>query len=616
MPSTTRRVIFASLVFATIALLVSIMIVAISKGGFSLAELVLLICFLITLPWTAIGFWNAVIGFCLMQFSRNPATHVFPAAASVDGHEEITASTAIAMCIRNEDVAQVYRNLNAMMARLVASEVGSKFHVYVLSDSFKPDVIADEERQFAKLKRDWSDRIDVTYRRRDDNSGYKAGNIRDFCLQWGKQHDFMLTLDADSVMSASAILRLVRIMQENGKLGILQSLVVGLPSDSPFTRVFQFGMRMGMKSYTLGSAWWQADCGPYWGHNALIRLEPFIAECHLPKLSGTGPLSGWILSHDQVEAVYMRRAGYECRVLAEEGGSYEENPPHILEFIRRDLRWCHGNMQYFKLLAEPGLKLTSRIQLVLAILMFIGSPAWMVFVAVATAALAIPDLVPVEMQVEGPGYFLFATIMFMIFAPKIASVGDVLLRADLRARFGGGSAVLLSAISEFIFSMMLAPIMAVANTIFLFKLFVLRKPKAWTEQSRRAHSLPVLTTALHLWPQMVFGFAGFAVIFSGGKLDWVAVAMCVPVFVGPLFAIPFGFSSSHTGLGALIARLGIWQLPEENAPPVIIRALHLPAVSQHFHAADAHDRFTPLSTQELLELGADLEPVPTSSASS
>ena len=84
----------------------------------------------------------------------------------------------------------------------------------------------------------------------------------------------------------TSILRMVRIMQVDPKLGILQSLVVGMPSTSAFARIFQFGMRLGMRSYTLGSAWWQGDCGPYWGHNAVIRLAPFIAHCHIPPLPG------------------------------------------------------------------------------------------------------------------------------------------------------------------------------------------------------------------------------------------------------------------------------------------------------------------------------------------
>ena len=58
------------------------------------------------------------------------------------------------------------------------------------------------------------------------------------------------------------------------------------------------------------------------------------------------------LNDDQIEAVLMRRASYDVRVLVEEGGSWEENPPHLAEFIRRDLRWCQGNMQYWHLLGR------------------------------------------------------------------------------------------------------------------------------------------------------------------------------------------------------------------------------------------------------------------------
>ena len=606
MTPTLRRQIFGSLVVITIIGLLSMMAYSLSLGGIVAAEWVLLICFAITLPWTAIGFWNAVIGFILLRTKKNAAAHVYPASAEITGDEKINSSTAIAMCIRNEDATQVNRNLNAMIARLVASGEGDKFHVYVLSDSYFPEVISDEEEIFAKLKREWAGQVEVTYRRREENPGFKAGNIRDFCERWGSNHDYMLTLDADSVMSASSILRMVRIMQKNDKLGILQSLVVGLPSDSAFTRVFQFGMRMGMKSYTIGSAWWQADCGPYWGHNALIRLKPFIDHCHLPKMEGKGPLSGWILSHDQVEAVYMRRAGYECRVLAEEMGSYEENPPHILEFIRRDLRWCHGNMQYFKLLNEPGLLPTSRIQLILAILMFIGSPAWMLFIIVGTSAFVYPE-VGVKMQAVGPGYTLFAMIMAMIFAPKIASIADVLMRKDLRKSFGGGFAVVTGSLLEIVFSMMLAPIMAVANTIFLFQLFVMRKAKGWTTQSRTAESLPFSVTAKHLWPQVLFGVIGIAGVLSVGNLNIPTLLICLPVFIGPILAVPFGITSSHVFFGKLTAKFGFWQLPEEEKPTVIIRALNLPAISiraEHDKNSELH---SPLTTQQLLDIDAELD---------
>ena len=105
-----------------------------------------------------------------------------------------------------------------------------------------------------------------------------------------------------------------------------------MPSTSAFARIFQFGMRHGMRAYTMGQAWWVGDCGPFWGHNALVRIAPFHEHCDLPILPGKPPLGGHVLSHDQVEATLMRRAGYEVRVLPEERGSWEENPPTMLEF--------------------------------------------------------------------------------------------------------------------------------------------------------------------------------------------------------------------------------------------------------------------------------------------
>ena len=179
-------------------------------------------------------------------------------------------------------------------------------------------------------------------------------------------------------------------MQRAPRLGILQSLVIGMPTTSAFARLFQFGMRLGLRSWTIGSAWWQADCGPYWGHNAILRVAPFKAHCAIPPLAGKGILSGHILSHDQIEAALMRRAGYDVRVLPEEDLGWEENPPTLIEFLRRDQRWLQGTLQYVFFIGLPGLKPVSRIQLLFAMLMFTGSPAWIGLWLLGTAMLATP----------------------------------------------------------------------------------------------------------------------------------------------------------------------------------------------------------------------------------
>jgi membrane glycosyltransferase len=446
---TQRRIFFATLVAASAAALFYLMYLTLSVGGVTGIDIVILASFVLILPWLSIGFWNAIIGFLISVFARSPLAVVNPAAAGVAEDLPINTTTALLLCIRNEMPARLVRNLEAMMRGLAQSGEGQKFHVYVLSDTTDQQIGEQENVAFEQLAVTWQEQIALTYRRREKNTGYKAGNIKDFCDRWGAQHDFALVLDADSFMSAPAMLRLVRIMQASPQMGILQSLVVGLPSTSAFTRVFQFGMRLGMRSYTMGSAWWQGDCGPYWGHNAVIRLAPFMQSCEMPVLKGRGGQEKHILSHDQLEAVLMRRAGYEVRVYPFEDGSWEENPPTLNDFLGRDLRWCAGNMQYTRLLNLPGIKPTSRMQLILAVMMFAGSPAWIVMLTAFSVLIGTTYNINRVIDL-GPGTVLFVSLLLVIFLPKISSATEVLLRASTRRSFGGvlrfSSALLIDSI--------------------------------------------------------------------------------------------------------------------------------------------------------------------------
>ena len=309
--------------------------------------------------------------------------------------------------------------------------------------------------------------------------------MRDFCETHGRDYELMLPLDADSLMSGEAIVRLVRIMQAHPQLGILQSLVVGAPSTSAFARIFQFGMRHGMRAYTMGSAWWIGDCGPFWGHNALVRIAPFAEHCHLPVLPGGPPLGGHVLSHDQVEATLMRRAGYEVRVLPEERGSWEENPPTVFEFSTRDLRWCQGNMQYFKLLDLPGLLPMSRFQLAWAILMFLGVPAMTLMIALAPAQ---GD----RGRARLPGRRGDRALSHLPPHVSLAEArGPRRHPADARdgvARYGGTGRFLAGAAIEIVFSFLLGAVTTFRITLFMIGL-VFGRSVVWNGQSRDAHGV-------------------------------------------------------------------------------------------------------------------------------
>jgi membrane glycosyltransferase len=568
-----RRTLFVVLFAATMAGTLALAALALSPGGIDFLDIALLVLFAITLPWMVAGFWNAVIGFLIMRFSADPMATILPATARIRGNEPVTASTAILLCIRNELPERMIRNLEPMLAGLAAPGCGERFSLYVLSDTSDAGIAATEEACFVALTARWRDRIAITYRRRAVNTAYKAGNIREFCERWGSKHDFAVTLDVDSFMTADAILRLVRLMQADPKLGILQGLIVGLPSTSAFARVFQFGMRLGMRSYTIGSAWWQGDCGPYWGHNAVLRLEPFIAHCALPVLSSDGADDRHILSHDQIEAVLMRAAGYDVRVLPQEDLGWEENPPTLLEFIRRDLRWCQGNMQYWRFLSLPGLKPVSRYQLVLAMLMFISSPAWIGLLILGTLAVALSDT-PAGFIRPDAGMAWLVCVLVMWFSPKIATAVDILLRPGPRRDFGGVGLFILNYLIETVYSIVLCPIVWFGHTIFLTGLLFGREI-GWIGQTRDDHAVP-FTLALHnLWPHTLLGFAALAVLALTHPM---AIPYALFLAAGPALAVPFAMITAWPLVGNFAVRTGIGRLPEETATPAVLRDLALPAI--------------------------------------
>ena len=572
---TARRFFFFVLVVSTVFYLSAKFVSVIGVNGFNFLDLILTFLFIICLPWTVVGFWNGIIGFCIMQMSSDAVSAVTPfllpspilsehphsqgeREATIHSFDIITTSTALLFCIRNEDVDAVFDNINAMVTGLAATEFAQHFHVYILSDTTDMLIAEAEEKRIRELELQFADKIKITYRLRETNAGFKAGNIRDFCDRWGVNHDFFIPLDADSFMSTRAILILVRMMQAHSRVGILQHLTVGLPSHSAFTRIFQFGMRLGMRSYTVGSAWWQADCGPYWGHNAIIRTMPFIEHCTLPQIVGTGALSGDILSHDQIEAVMMRRAGYECRIYPVEDGSFEENPPSILEFLRRDLRWCQGNMQYLKLLGLKRLKPTSRYQLLFAIGMFIGAPATLIFWIIIALRLLISGTETLFFDPAEAKNLVFM-YMFMGFVPKIATLAHVMLNKELSAKFGGRLKVGIGAILETIFSFLLVPVAAASEAIFLFRL-VFGKVIGWGAHKRGVHQLS-FEDALHkLLPHTLIGIA-FAVAF--GSLGTTAFWWTLPMNLGLILCIPFAMITTNFKFGQVLKYTGLCATPEE-----------------------------------------------------
>lgn len=563
---TRRRAVVLALNAVTWSALLASAGAVLGAGGWTAVDIILFLCFAVGSPWTVLGFWNALIGLWTLHGRRDALAQVAPYAAAGDLTTPLHVRTAVLMTVRNEEPARAILRLKTVKASLDATGEGAAFSYFILSDTNDPAIAAAEEAAVAAWKAEAGSDTRISYRRRFLNIGFKAGNLRDFCETWGSQFDLMLPLDADSLMSGGTITRMARMMQAHPRIGILQSLVVGLPSESAFARIFQFGMRHGMRAYTMGQAWWVGDCGPFWGHNALVRIEPFM-ECELPILPGSPPLGGHVLSHDQVEATLMRRAGYEVRVLPQEGGSWEENPPTMLDFAQRDVRWCQGNMQYLRLLDLPGLYPMSRFQLIWAVLMFLGVPAWTLMIALLPVAVWEAQSVSGYPAALATG--LYVGFLGMYLAPKIAGLIDAVLSKGAVASYGGPLRFALGAAIEVVFAFLQGAVSTVRTTIFMVGL-LFGKSVVWGGQSRDVHGIGWRTALLALWPQLLFGAAvcGTLSALSPTVLIW-----SLPLTAGYLLAVPFCVLTADPALGRRMRRLGLCGIPEDFAPPAEITAV-------------------------------------------
>jgi membrane glycosyltransferase len=545
-----RRAVFATLVAAIALLLLWLAWRAVAPGGVNAAEALILLCVLVITPWAALSAANSLVGLAILLLARDPPAFVLPALArACPGPPR--ALTALAVCIRNEEMAAVLPPLGALLDDLAAKGAGDRFLLWLLSDTQDPATAAAEEtaiRAFAE------GRGNVRYRRRAANTGFKAGNVMDFLDHHAGEAAFFVTLDADSVMSADAVLRLVAIMEAEPRLAIVQQLIVGRPAAAAFPRLFQFGMRAGMRSWATGQAWWQGDAGPYWGHNAILRCAPFRDHARLEPL----PDGSAILSHDMVESVRLQAAGWAVRCLPAEDGSLESNPPAMPEFMRRDERWGAGNMQYWHLLRLPDFTAMGRLQLLQAILLFLGAPAYVLILLLAAFNAASGGGAATPM---GALALAVSAQWLCYFAPKLSGYAQVLLRPEVAAPYGGRAAFARGAAAEILFMQAFEPLSALNKAMFLATLPFGRRT-GWLPQNRRERGIAWGDAARLLWPHTAMG-AALTLAFAATSLPALLVAL--PFTAGMILAVPLCVWTADPRVSDWLRARGVAATPEEVA---------------------------------------------------
>ena len=569
-----RRITLAVLILAQTLAASWAMIAVLPYHGTQPLEILILALFAILFAWVSAGFWTALTGFALLLARRDRHAISAPAAGAPK-----RARTAVVMPICNEDVARVFAGLRATYESLRTTGEDASFDFFILSDSGDPALLLAEVRAWLELCRAVDGFGRIFYRRRRQHIKKKSGNIADFCRRWGADYRYMVVLDADSVMSGHCLKALVGLMEANPKAGIIQTAPRSAGRETLHARIQQFASRVYGPLFVAGMHFWQLGEAHYWGHNAIIRVAPFMRHCALGRLP-RGRRTIEIMSHDFVEAALMRRAGWGVWIAYDLPGSYEEMPPNLLDELQRDRRWCLGNLINARLFFAEGLHAAHRAVFATGIMAYLSAPLWFVFLLLSTLLLALHTLVPPQYFVHPYQLFpiwpewhrswattLTAATALVLALPKLLAVLVLWLQGT--RDFGGALRLALGVLLEFIYSMLLAPIRMLRHTRFVFSA-LFGRPTAWKSPPRadaetgwgeavRRHGLHTL-----------LGIAWAAIVYA---LNPAYLWWLLPVVGAMVLSIPLSVWSSRVAPGRRLRRAGLFLIPEESRPPPELQRL-------------------------------------------
>lgn len=504
-----------------------------AMDGLSGFEAMLIGLIAITFFWICLSVTTVTVGIASLWRAR-----VAPADGTAAAME-----VALLVPIYNEVPEDVFGNASAMLDALDARSHRHRFSLFILSDTRDHLIAHREERAFCALQAKHPG-ARVFYRRRPDNTDRKVGNLADWVEHWGGGTQAMLVLDADSLMSGEAILALTDALSRDPSAGLIQSFPQLFGAETLFARVQQFASTIYGAALSQGLATWADREGNYWGHNAIIRTRAFASCAGLPKVNSMGSQGALILSHDFVEAGLLRRAGWAVRFLPRLRGSYEEVPATLIDYIKRDRRWCQGNLQHLRLLGTRGFHSVTRFHLFHGAMSYLLSPAWFVLLTVWALIGKGEDTNVIRYfsganpQVSWPemgqinNLFILFFMYGMLLAPKFLGAG-ALHQTGLKLRdLGGAMQFTLSFFSEILISILYAPILMVQQTTSVLRTCIGRR-ESWAPQERRGGQYGLGTLVKFHWLETCTGMVLIAGMSQGIVTYWL-----MPIAISLTLAVP------------------------------------------------------------------------------
>jgi membrane glycosyltransferase len=565
-----RRATFFSLIFLLTSLAAWFMADLLWQGEVNLADLPLLMLFTVLFANIATGFSTALLG--LYVINRGDSARISRTIADEPLAKLPLGGTAIVMPVFNEDSSRVFEGMRVIYRSLEQTGRLDEFDFFILSDSNDPNRWIQEEVAWAELCKQLDGFGRIFYRKRRIAINKKSGNVADFLRRWGQSYRYMVVLDADSIMTGESIVKLVAMMERNPTVGILQTAPRIVNGVTLYARMQQFASRLYGPLFLAGLNYWHQGESNFWGHNAVIRVAPFMQHAALPQLPGVEPFGGRILSHDFVEAALMRKAGWKVWLAYDLEGSFEEGPPTLIDAAKRDRRWAQGNLQHSWLLSARDFHPINRFHLFQGIMGYLSSPIWLLFMLVSSlhrfnVSGATDPMLGYTMIFGYPvpipeAFALFTFTMVLIFLPKFLSVGLVLKHGRSDA-YGGPVRLVVSTVLEVITSALLAPINMMFHSKFVAYI-LLGQGVSWVTQQRKASDDPDWREAIITHSgQTLFGliWGASAYVIAPSFFWWL-----LPVLLGLVLSAPLSILLSRTSLGQRTRELGLFLTPDETEP--------------------------------------------------
>ena len=558
-----RRTLLMTLILVPAIIGAYLMYSILPQQGIEAVKIMTAVLFAILFGWISIGFWMCVAGCWVLshKVDRFTPTRGCDAVTIPD-----TTRTAILFPVYNEDTRKYMAGIAATWHSLVQTGESDKFDIFILSDSTSPDSwVAEEEAWYEFCQRE-NVFNHIFYRRRRNNTKRKSGNVADFCRRWGAQYKYMIVFDADSVMSGRTMVRMVKSMELHPELGMIQTPPLAVNMNSLVARVQQFANHLYGPVFATGLHFWLLGDAQYWGHNAIIRVDPFIKHCQLPTLPGRGPLAGDILSHDFVESALMRRAGYGVWLAYDLDGSWEESPPSLIDELIRDRRWCQGNLQHSRLIFSGGIFPTHRALFINGIMSYASALLWLFFLVFSSIQAVTEAFIPPSYFPNGPTLFpvwptwypkwallLLVSTCIMLFMPKIFAI-VLTLRKGGAKNFGGAFSMCMSVLGEVLISTLLAPVRMLFHSFFVVTTLLGWKV-SWNTQNRSDTGTSWSDAIRFHWWGTLIGllWGGVMWLINPGFFIWFS-----PIAVGLVFSIPLSVFTSRVSWGLAAKRMGLF----------------------------------------------------------